>query len=506
MTDTLPNITLQVNTWINLYAKSGIPVGTAISVENIGSCDVYLAVQAAEPEPDHNSYDVLIRNNGIRLQNSVGDPGAWAFCNSKTGKVAVQPLAETGFYPHLTTDLKTEGELISPENPLPTIDYDGAHRSSANSIFGDKIIGTRIPTIAAQFQYGLRSDDTVIDSVTTGLVSINDAMLKLNTGIDPVGHIGVQGADYLRYIPGHEAYAFFTSVFSFPVIGLIQKIGLFDFDVSNGNGFFIGFNDLQFGVTRRRSGVDTFTPVDQEKVFPKKSGVFDPEKGNVFKISYGYLGFATIHFEVLLPEGSFYEFAAIEYPNTSIETHIANTNIPLRAEMTNNGSVIDSQMRIGSVTAGIVDGGGADPIARVFTKALGLTTINAGATQLLHFRNKPSYFGITNKITSQLILISASTDGNKPVAWGIKKNSDITTSGIWVDADPDSVMEYSADTIVDLNTGVDLLFWDMARADSFWEDVESLIVKLRPNEWATFFVVAQTGSDINMSIRWKDLF
>lgn len=404
--------------------------------------------------------------------------------------------------------LKGEDDVpISSDNPLPITDIDGAHRGSVNSIFGDKIIGTRVPSIAAQFQYGLRFDDAVVDMVGSGTTVFSDAMLVLNTGVDADGHIGIQGADYLRYIPGHEAYTFFTCVFAPAVPDSIQRIGLFDFDGGNGNGFFIGYEDEQFGVTRRRAGVDTFVPVDVSSVFPEDSGVFDPTKGNTYKISYGYLGFATIHFEILLPRGGFVEIASIDYPNTSTETHIANTNIPLRAEMTNTGNTTDLEMRSGSVTAGIVDGGGADPIARIFTFAVPTVTLGVGATtQIVSFRNKDTFFGITNKITSQLILVSSATDGNKPVRWGVRKNSTITTPGTWNDADPDSIMEFSFDVVVDLSTGTDILLWNMARADTFFEDVERYLVKLRPNEWATFFAVSQTSSDIDLSIRWKDLF
>ena len=508
MSDTIPNIDLPVGEWVDLYAESNITVGIAVSIENIGVCDVYLAAQAAEPDKDHDSYNVLQRENGVRLKNTLGDAGAWAFCNNDGGKVNVVSSEPTGFSPTIAASVyNQDGSPVDAENPLPVSDYDGAHRNAANSIFGDRLVGTRVPTIAAQFQYGLRADDAVLDVVTTGAVVIEDAMLKLNTGTDAAGHVGIRGADYLRYIPGHEAYAFFTCVFATPVADLTQRIGLFDFDGGDGNGFFIGYNGLIFGITRRRAGVDTFTAVDVANVFPVDSGVFDPTKGNVYKISYGYLGFATIHFEVLLPQGTFIEFAKIEYPNTSTETHIANTNIPLRAEMTNSGSTVDSQMRIGSVSAGIVDGGGADPIARIFTFALGTTTLVAGvATQLISFRNKDTFFGLTNKISSQLILVSTATDGNKPVAWGIKKNSTITTPGTWTDADPDSVIEWSTDAVVNLATGTDMLLWNMARADTFFEDVEKYLVKLRPNEWATFFCLSQNANDVELSIRWLDLF
>lgn len=398
-------------------------------------------------------------------------------------------------------------EKISSYNPLHVIDVDHGHRGSLNSIFGDKIVGTRVPSIAAQFQYGTSSDGTVIDTVDTGSAGFSSSMLTLNTGIGATGHCGVQSADYVRYIPGHEAYAFFTAVFTTPASDSVQRAGLFDYDSGNGNGFFIGYEGTQFGVTRRRSGVDTFQAVDIASVFPEDSGVFDPTKGNVYKISYGYLGFATIHFEVLLPEAGFVALAKFNYPNSNVLTHIANTNIPLRSEVTNSGNTSDLQISIGSVSAGIVDGGGTDPMARVFTQALGTTILTPGVTaQIAHFRNKTTFFGITNKITSQLILISAATDGNKPVAFGIEKNATITTPGTWTDSDADSVIEYSTDAVVTLGTGKDLLLWNMARSDSFFEDVEKYLVTLRPNEWATFYALSSTGNDVDLSIRWKDLF
>ena len=509
MADNLKNHTIKANQWVDLYSLAEIPVGEALSVENVGVCDIYLAVQETEPEADHNAYNVSLRANGVSMTNSSGDPGAWAFCPSDDGKISISRVGVEGFRPVVASTIYNPGgDPVTPSDPLPVSDYDNSHRSASNSIFGDRLVGTRIPTIAAQFQYGLRADDAVVDTVGSGSFVIEDAMLKLNTGTDANGHVGVQGADYIRYIPGHEAYAFFTCVFYPPVVDLVQRIGIFDFDDGNGNGFFIGYNGLVFGVTRRRAGVDTFTPVDISTIFPVDAGVYDPTLGNVYKISYGYLGFATIHFEILLPEGSFTELAEIQYPNTSTETHIANTNIPLRAEMTNTGNTIDSQMRIGSVSAGVVDGGGADPIARIFTQEIPTTTLGVGGNpvQLIHFRNKDTFFGISNKVTAQLVLISAATEGNKPVSWSIIKNADVTTEGTWADVSVDSVMEYSTDQVVDLNTGKLSLPWKMARSASFFEDVEKYLVKLRPGEWATIVAVSQTSNEVDLAVRWKELF
>lgn len=89
MADTLPNVTLPANTWVDLYAATGVTVGTAIGVSNIGVADVYLTVTAAQPPIDYDAFDVLQRKNGVRLRNSDGDAGAWAFSPNCGGKLQV---------------------------------------------------------------------------------------------------------------------------------------------------------------------------------------------------------------------------------------------------------------------------------------------------------------------------------------------------------------------------------------------------------------------------------
>lgn len=92
MADTINNITLQPNVWVDLYAESGISVGTAISVQNIGVFDVNLTVRATQPSLDHNAYNVVQKDNGISYRNSAGDSGAWALCPNGVGKINVRPV------------------------------------------------------------------------------------------------------------------------------------------------------------------------------------------------------------------------------------------------------------------------------------------------------------------------------------------------------------------------------------------------------------------------------
>ena len=88
MTDTLSNITLQENEWTDIYAATGISVGTKIAVENVGNTDIQLTTLATEPPKDYNAY-VVCRRNGPNYENDTGDSGAWAFCIT-TGKLNVR--------------------------------------------------------------------------------------------------------------------------------------------------------------------------------------------------------------------------------------------------------------------------------------------------------------------------------------------------------------------------------------------------------------------------------
>jgi hypothetical protein len=93
MAETLANVEIPANNWVDLYALTGLTVGTAISVQNIGSADVYLTVAAAQPPVDHNAYNVISRNTGVWLRNTARDTGAWAFCPNAEGKLSVRPVA-----------------------------------------------------------------------------------------------------------------------------------------------------------------------------------------------------------------------------------------------------------------------------------------------------------------------------------------------------------------------------------------------------------------------------
>ena len=70
----MSNVTLPPKTAVDLYAATGIRVGTAITVSNLGVGDIRVSTSEAGLQNDYialNAYE--------QAANKAGDPGAWAY-------------------------------------------------------------------------------------------------------------------------------------------------------------------------------------------------------------------------------------------------------------------------------------------------------------------------------------------------------------------------------------------------------------------------------------------
>lgn len=379
---------------------------------------------------------------------------------------------------------------------------DNIGRQSLNTIFGEQIHGVRRADIASQFQYGYPAGNADTDTANGGTIATVESMLIVSTSNNIAGSAGINNKKALRYLPGHEAYIVFTAVFTEGVADSYQRGGLFD----SNNGFFIGYEGEDFKVTRRRDGTDVRVGITLDDVFTG----FDPTKGNVYKISFGYLGFATIIFEVLKSDGSWTSIHKIEYPNTATVTHILNTNLQPRMEVVNTGNNTDISMKVGSFTAGIVDGGRGDPTARRFTVGKTAQAIVAGTLMVITFRNKSSFASLVNYIQSQLTLLSFNSDLSKSSLWELEKNATITNSPTWADLDTDdSIMEASTDAVVTRGTGQLNFSVPLGKVDRVLiTDLEEQEIELLPEDTMTLFIITPGGTTgtYDFSLRRKELF
>ena len=77
MSDTLPDVVLPAKTPVDLYAATGITVGTKVSVQNITSSDVRVYVGATAPTQGVSGGALLIPSQSG--ENTQGDSGLWAW-------------------------------------------------------------------------------------------------------------------------------------------------------------------------------------------------------------------------------------------------------------------------------------------------------------------------------------------------------------------------------------------------------------------------------------------
>jgi len=385
-------------------------------------------------------------------------------------------------------------------------DIDPAGRMGVNTVFGDRVSAVRLSSIASQFQYGIREGDSQGEFLNGGSYSIENSLLKIRTGAASNGSAMIQSTETVRYVPGQEVYCFFTAVFDTAVENSYQRLGLFD----GSNGFFVGYEGTQFSFTRRRDSVDYTQEIDL-KQFQRDYGYkFIPQRGNIYKISYGYLGFATINLEVLKPQGGFVLLAQIEYPNIYTVTHTTQTFLPVRGEVGNSGNTTNLEVVSGSLAAGVINGGGEDIAGREFTWVSDVNTVSDSAT-IVVFRNKSTFYGIENKVPARLLLISGANVGNKTVRWRILKNPNLKASPVpvWTDVDTNnSTLEYSTNAVVSYYNSLEyFLAWNTGSIADFFEFVEGLKLDLYPNGSAAFVVyTTASGMDVDLSIRWSELF
>ena len=90
MANTLPDVVLPENTWVDLYDTTGITVGLAVTVTNKGSYPILLAVSASSPSSSTLGAPLYPGPFGsVAFVDSDG-LGLWARATVGTSQVLVQ--------------------------------------------------------------------------------------------------------------------------------------------------------------------------------------------------------------------------------------------------------------------------------------------------------------------------------------------------------------------------------------------------------------------------------
>lgn len=243
---------------------------------------------------------------------------------------------------------------VSAANPIPVVGTVNATLPYGSfDTFGKLVISESHNDIDVQFY---RDDPNNILTVTTsaGGTAVKSAgFATFSTSTATTGSVKGVSLDTTHYHSGGEIYAMFAA--AFPDGGQatsFQRIGLFD----NSNGFYVGYENTNFGFTIRKGSSDTFTAKSSWNVDTLVGGAtsrftrngapeaIDLTKLNVFRIRFGWLGAAAVKLEVLSPDDEWVLVHIIRQPNLSDVPHIENADLPITLEATKTGGATNIRM------------------------------------------------------------------------------------------------------------------------------------------------------------------
>ena len=505
MSDTLPNIPITPNEWIDLYSESGIDVGKQLTVNNVGASDVFLVVSATEPT-DESSY-IALQPRDLPFTNNVGDSGLWAFSGNCKGLVNVT-------------------------------NYQPVQMQPQSTAFGEASVAENTPVVQISAQYGLTNEVMTIAN-NGGSTYNGDSLFNASTGTNPLGLASLNTLKQLAYKAGQGALCRLTGLFTLGVPNSLQACGL----INSEDAFAFGYINEFFGIIFSRNGktehqeltvtnpannnqnatitiddIDYIVPitsgtanhnaqeiaegltaqvpnflfsannnvVSSMDLLPQPNGVYafsssggatatweqqqagiapeislipqttwnrnnvpwlDPTKGNVYSISIQYLGFGNISFFVENPNNGFQELVhQIEYANKNILPSVSNPTFRIGWLARNLGNTSNLVVS-GASAVGFIEGKKiVDTLPRGVEAVTG--TIGQTQTNVITIRNRFHFGDKINRADIIPLLLSMGTESDKGAFFRLTANAtfigDINFT--YID-EQDSIAEVSTDQV-----------------------------------------------------------
>jgi hypothetical protein len=374
---------------------------------------------------------------------------------------------------------------------------DPSQNNQTTTIFGEQIVTVQHASLLESFQYHINTK-TIMTTVTNGgTVTQSDSMGVLSSSTATNGSARIETKKRLRYRPGSEGYAIFTTLFeNGGVAGATQFAGIFD----NTDGYFLGFNGTDFCVGRRKDSVNYLT-TDVNQDFLAK---YDPTKLNIFVIKYAWLGTTPITFYWLDNSGKWIQIKRLDIANTLTAPSISNPQLPMAVEVIKTSGASDIVIKTGSWNCGTSqenpDIGNSDFSWRA--SATGVTTENV----LVNFRNRTTFQGVTNKVRITLLYMSGSSDGTKPASIKVYKNLAIGGTPSWSSRDSNSIMEIDTAGTVTPNINALEFSLELGKTDSKAIELFKLDIHIDPTETLTVTGESANASDLVFFLRWHEQF
>lgn len=370
--------------------------------------------------------------------------------------------------------------------------------------FGERRVAQLTPIAGWTFAYNLIDELVTKTLVASGAVSVSAGRCKLESGAATSSSAKIETRRSLRYMPGIGAMGRFTTVYATPAAGNQQTHG---FDGAE-DGLYFGYNGTTFGVCRKRATAETW--VAQSAWNGDTFSWLNPQFGNVYQITYQWLGYGAIRFWIADPvSGKFILVHTIRYTNTTVDVSLLNPNLPIAMKTVNTTNNTNIIMYSPSAMAfqehrglGVPD----DPLD--VSRSLHTSKDNVKTeAPLMLIRNATMLNSITNRITMRFGQANFLTDGTKtghirvirnptlggtaPVYTDILANQspaqyDITLTGV----------TYSA------GTGIEMVHATLTKVDRFTEDLSQWNCRILPGDTLLVTGMSASDTDLDISLQW----
>ncbi len=386
--------------------------------------------------------------------------------------------------------------------------------------FGDLRTAELSPVVQGTFVYSVDNTLFLKKTVTGGgIITQSDAMSVVSTSTTPGSTAHLNSIQGSLYHAGLGGLARFTALFTAPIAGTEQYVGLASGEgslVSFKNGYMVGYDGTTFGFHRFSNDVQFSIPQaswDDPMDGTGPSGMtLDQTKLNVFYIQFQYLGAGAI--KLLIESdttGDLIPVHTIDYANSNVEPSVHNPHFKFSLWVNNKATSVN--MLVKSASFGLFTEGDVDHInLQVPTNSTGEIEKTSVTTEtaILTIRNKSTYASKINLIDILLLSIDGSIEAGSANNLGkirLVKNATLGGTPSYTDINTsDSVVEIDvAGTTV--TGGVELVPSPLAgKNDSVSKDVQGWKILLHTGETLTIAGSSSNSATINASLTWHELF
>lgn len=437
------SVSVPHNTWTDIYTAIGVAVGTQLVIENTGAGDVLLSASASQPTVTSTEFNVLRRENGIRLSNKPGASGAWVNSHGPGGRITVYVEDDPDFYPYLTTSHVAI-------NNLPFDAFGRLRSSDPLTLFDSKQIHSNQPLYW--------DDQEVSGTGTTSTHSEARASTTIGVAATTAGKRVRQTYQRFNYQPGKSQLILCTGVLSLSGSGISVAMGYFD----DANGIFVSTTDGVIYLNIRSSV--TGSPVDNSIAQSNWNGdkldgtgasgyTLNANAAQIFWMDIEWLGVGTVKCGFVI-NGEFIVCHSFHHANSITSVYMSTPNLPVRYEIENDGTGAASTLE--HICSTVISEGGQQANGQLHYISTDNNAVTVGTT------NYVALVGIrlqSNKIDQRIDLTSTTVlnSTKAPFEWRVIINPTVAGNALsWADHTDSSVQETFGDATNTVSGGKEL--------------------------------------------------